>query len=541
MNSTRFVLLPLRPLTWKRTCTALSLALCIQLVACSGGGGGSTTVDTPPPPPPPPTPMVGPAWPGFGGDAQHSAIGTVATQPLTRLIWQTPVDLVPQYTNGALLVHYGSPVITAKNTVIVPVKTGATNGFRFEAHSGANGSLLWSGATDYVLPTQQSWTPSYNITLTAANRLYAPGAGGKLFYRDNPDGSTGTLQTAVFFGADVYNANRALYDQNVVINTPLTADAAGNIYFGFIVNASNPANLVSGIARISVDGRGTWIAASAAAADASISKTATNSAPALSNDGRTLYVAVSSNAATAPSGMSSGYLLALDSTTLALRSKVRLLDPNTQTVAWINDNGTSSPTIGPDGDVYFGVLEANAPSHNFLGWMLHFDAALTQTKTPGAFGWDDTPSIVPRAMVPSYTGASNYLLMTKYNNYGGVGTGDGKNRVAILDPNQTQADAITGKPVMREILTLLGPTPDPGYPGGVKEWCINTAAVDPLTRSVLVNNEDGFLYRWDLSVNRFTEKIQLTSGIAESYTPTAIGPDGVVYAINNAVLFAVGK
>jgi hypothetical protein len=239
--------------------------------------------------------------------------------------------------------------------------------------------------------------------------------------------------------------------------------------------------------------------------------------------------------------MSSGYLLALDSATLAARSKVRLLDPNTQTVAWINDNGTSSPTVGPDGDVYFGVLEANAPSHNFLGWMLHFDAALTQTKIPGAFGWDDTPSIVPRAMVPSYTGTSNYLLMTKYNNYGGVGTGDGKNRVAILDPNQTQADTITGKPVMREILTLLGPTPDPGYPGGVKEWCINTAAVDPLTRSVLVNNEDGYLYRWDLSVNRFTEKIQLTSGIAESYTPTAIGPDGVIYAINNAVLFAVGK
>jgi hypothetical protein len=349
------------------------------------------------------------------------------------------------------------------------------------------------------------------------------------------------LQTAVFFGADVYNANRAQYDQNVVINTPLTADAAGNIYFGFIVNASNPANLVSGIARMGADGRGSWIAANTAAGDASISKAATNSAPALSSDGRTLYVAVGSNAATAPSGMSSGYLLALDSATLAARSKVRLLDPNTQTVAWINDNGTSSPTVGPDGDVYFGVLEANAPSHNFLGWMLHFDAALTQTKIPGAFGWDDTPSIVPRAMVPSYTGTSNYLLMTKYNNYGGVGTGDGKNRVAILDPNQTQADTITGKPVMREILTLLGPTPDPGYPGGVKEWCINTAAVDPLTRSVLVNNEDGYLYRWDLSVNRFTEKIQLTSGIAESYTPTAIGPDGVIYAINNAVLFAVGK
>ena len=84
-------------------------------------------------------------------------------------------------------------------------------------------------------------------------------------------------------------------------------------------------------------------------------------------------------------------------------------------------------------------------------------------------------------------------------------------------------------------------TPDAGYPGGVKEWCINTAAVDPLTRSVQMNSEDGILYRWDLASNRLTEQIRLNSGLAESYAPTAIGPDGVVYAINNAVLFAVGR
>ena len=100
---------------------------------------------------------------------------------------------------------------------------------------------------------------------------------------------------------------------------------------------------------------------------------------------------------------------------------------------------------------------------------------------------------------------------------------------------------LTGVPVMKEVLTILGPTADPGYPGGVMEWCINTAAVDPLTKSVLVNSEDGYLYRWDLSVNQFTERIRLNSGIAQSYTPTAIGPDGAVYSINNAVLFSVGR
>ncbi len=64
---------------------------------------------------------------------------------------------------------------------------------------------------------------------------------------------------------------------------------------------------------------------------------------------------------------------------------------------------------------------------------------------------------------------------------------------------------------------------------------------DPLTKSILVNSEDGFLYRWDLASNSFTQRIRLTSGIAESYTLTAIGADGAVYAVNNAVLFSVTR
>jgi hypothetical protein len=180
-------------------------------------------------------------------------------------------------------------------------------------------------------------------------------------------------------------------------------------------------------------------------------------------------------------------------------------------------------------------------AHNARGWLLHFDATLAQTRIPGSFGWDDTASVVPAALVPSYTGTSSYLLMTKYNNYGSAGSGDSKNKIAVLDPNTSQVDTISGRAVMKEILTILGPTPDPGFPGGVTEWCINTAAVDPVSKSILVNSEDGYLYRWSLVSNTLTEKIRLTSGLGESYTPTAVGPDGLVYAINNAVLFGVGR
>jgi hypothetical protein len=521
----------------------LAFASAATLAGCGGGGGGGgspapTPIPTPPPPPPAPAP--GPSWSGYARNAQHTALGgSVATQPLTRIQWSTPVDLAPQYTaNGNLLIHYGSPVITAKNTVIVPVKTGATNGFRFDGRAGGTGTLLWTVTSDYVLPVH-SWTPPYGMTLTPANRIYAPGSGGKLLWRDDADATTATTQTAVFYGTVAYNAAKAAFDASVFINTPLTADADGNIYFGFIANTGNPGNLLSGLARVAPDGSGTWVGAKAASGDIAIDKVATNCAPALSNDAKTVYVAV--NTVLQTGVRQTGYLLALDSATLATKGVVRLMDPSTGARAWINDNATASPTVGPDGDVFYGVLESNTPEHNSRGWMLHYNAALTQTKLPGSFGWDDTASVVPASMVPSYTGASSYLIMVKYNNYGGSGTGDGLNRIAVLDPTQPQADFVSGIPVMKEVLTVLGPTEDPNYYGGFREWCINTAAVDPVTKSILVNNEDGWLYRWDMVTNKLTERIQLTGGLGEAYTPTAIGPDGTVFAVNKAVLFSVGK
>jgi hypothetical protein len=531
----------------------LAFASAAALSGCGGGGGGGdgggspapaptpTPTPTPSPTPTPaPGPAVnGPAWWGYGRNAQHTAQGAVATQPLARLQWSTPVDLAPLYTtNGDLLTHYGSPAITAKNTVIVPVKTGATNGFRFDGRAGGTGALLWSVTSDYILPVH-SWVPPYGVTLTPANRVYGAGAGGKLLWRDDADSTSAATQTAVFYGVAAYNAAKAACDANVFINTPLTSDGNGNIYFGFIAGAANPVGLVSGLARVAPDGSGTWVSARSASSDAGIDKVAMNCAPALSNDGKTVYVTV--NTVLITGIRQSGYLLALDSATLATKAAVRLMDPNTGAPAWVDDNSTASPTVGPDGDVFYGVLESDAPNHNSRGWLLHFDSTLSQTKVPGSFGWDDTASVLPASMVPSYTGPSSYLLTTKYNNYAGSGTGDGLNKLAVLDPAQSQPDFIAGIPVMKEVLKVLGTTPDPDYYGAFREWCINTAAVDPLTKSILVNNEDGYLYRWDMVSNTLIERIQLTGGLGEAYTPTLIGPDGAVFAINKSTLFSVGR
>lgn len=508
----------------------LSLAICMTLVAIV-----AATLS-----------LVAPAnaqWNSFAQNSQHTAQSPVASQALNRIIWSTPVDLHPQLSGNELSIHYGSPLVSTANTVIVPVKTGASEGFRVDARRGTDGSLIWTLPTDYVLPPHPNLLPIFGPVLTSQPRLYFPGIGGTVYFRDKPDavcsGRNCQGQLA-FFGIKNYRKRRKAYNANVVINTPLSADSAGNIYFGFLVinnsgghlRDAHKKKLSSGIARIDASGKGTWIPVTIAAADPTMTGVVLNCAAALSADLATLYVAVSDGSA--------GYLVALDSRTLAPIARVRLKDPESGSDATLSLGTSASPTVGPDGDVYYGVLETPCCAENHdRGWLLHFDSGLTLSKIPGAFGWDSTASIVPSSMVPSYSGSSSYLIMTKYNNYANVG-GDGMNKLAVLDPNLSETDPITGVTVMNEVETILGPTPDVDLPG-VKEWCINSGAVDPATGSVLVNSEDGRLYRWNLAANTLSESVMLTTGLSEAYTPTAIGVDGAVYAINNAILFAVGQ
>jgi hypothetical protein len=475
--------------------------------------------------------QTGPAWRGYAANAQHTAPAPTTAQTLVNVHWQAPVDLSPQ--QGELLIHYASPMITASNTVILAVKTGLTNGFRVEARAGARrGKLIWKAKTDFIF-APHDWTPSFPAHLTAQNRLYFAGAGGTVYYRDTPDLGAGPTGQIAFYGNANYAADKIVYDRRVMIDTPITADEAGNIYFGFTVTGSTPLGLKSGIARIGADGTGSWLSASRAAGDNSIREVAQNCAPAVSADQSTIYIAVSDG--------SGGYLLGLDAATLARKHKTALIDPVLQTNAWLLDDSSASPTVGPDGDVYYGVYAGDG-GHNDRGWLLHFTGDLATEKTPGSFGWDDTASIVPASAVPSYTGSSSYLLMTKYNNYyNATPSGNGHNEIAILDPDATQKDHFSSATVMKEIMTKLNPTQFPGAPAGVVyEWCINSAVVDAGGKAVIANAEDGYTYRWDL-VNDQLTRINLNAPIGEAYTPTLIGPDGTVYAINDAVLYALGK
>ena len=263
------------------------------------------------------------------------------------------------------------------------------------------------------------------------------------------------------------------------------------MYFGFTVTGATPAHLSSGIARIDAHGHATWTTAG----NPAINGVALNCAPALSPSGTTVYITVTSPAR--------GILAGLDAITLRPRFHVLLKDPVSGLPAGISPDSSASPTVGPDGDVYYGVQENPFPSHDGRGWLLHYNATLTQTKTPGSFGWDNTVSVVPARAVPGYHGTSPYLLASKYNNYYDVGLhGNGHNQVAVLDPRASQQDPYAGTRVMKAIQTILSPVHEPGEAAGARyEWCINSAAADPADDSVIVNSEDGTLYRWDLARN----------------------------------------
>jgi len=496
-------------------------------------------------------------WYGSGGNAQHTNISKNAGAGLGNVIWSAPVDLFPQ-SSGA--VHYSCPAITAANTVVFGVKVRQSDSFRIEARNGKQGNPRWRIATDYSVPPTSTtyWTGIYPLAL-AANSIVGAGGGGTVYIKTNADEKDSEVKRVCFYQPiETYDASPASY-KGVKINTQIMGSPSTTFYFGYSVFEALPAAIASkvgtgGVVQMNLSGTKTYKKASdlVPSNPGDVVRPSFNSGIAKSLDGKSVYVPITNFS------QGKNYLVKLNASTLNLLASVRLVDANNGGDTWVCPCSSASPVVGPDGHVFFGTLRNNdGTSH---GWMLQFDENLSQTDANnvrypvGAFGWDDTPSIVPSALVKSYKGTSAYLLMTKYNNYKGTG-GDGRNRLAVLDPakNDITVDPISGQHVMNEVITVLGVTcdsqfyactattdaTDPSVP--VREWCINAAAIDRTTKSAIVNSEDGHAYRWDFTTNTLKESTYLQPGSLEPYTPTAMGPDGTSYVINTGYLHAVRK
>ena len=176
-----------------------------------------------------------------------------------------------------------------------------------------------------------------------------------------------------------------------------------------------------------------------------------NSAPALSQDLGTLYVAVSNGTV--------GYLVALNSTTLAPVARVRLKDPKSglgcaverQRIG-ITDRGDGRRCLLRRAGESIRAESRPRLAAAFRWQSLAIEnAGLVRLGRYGEPGSGADGSLLPgRICVPS-DGEVQQLRQR----------GDGQHKLAVLDPNATQTDPVTRATVMKEVLTILGPTPDP--------------------------------------------------------------------------------
>ena len=125
------------------------------------------------------------------------------------------------------------------------MKTTATGGFRLESHRGSDGALLWKVNSDYIVAPGANWTPSWGPTLVPNDaKVIMPAAGGTLLSRSDPQQRARQSHPhRLLRHQQVQAESRRIQRRTVYINTPVTSDGAGNIYFGYIGTTRLPARL----------------------------------------------------------------------------------------------------------------------------------------------------------------------------------------------------------------------------------------------------------------------------------------------------------
>jgi hypothetical protein len=208
------------------------------------------------------------------------------------------------------------------------------------------------------------------------------------------------------------------------------------------------------------------------------------------------------------------------------------------------DDTSSSPTIAPDGIVFYGAYTA----YNFAqGHLLHFNANGDFLGSFG-FGWDSTPAIYPHG--------NTYSVVIKNNHYpGGSYCGDpnwcpvARTSAELLGPEAyfvTQLDPNLNIEWSFQNTNTQSCTRQPDgsitcqttHPNGF-EWCVNAPVVDA-NGTVYANSEDGNLYAIPQGGAGVTHLFQQLA-IGAAYTPVSIGADGRLYSQNDGHLFVVGK
>ncbi len=209
------------------------------------------------------------------------------------------------------------------------------------------------------------------------------------------------------------------------------------------------------------------------------------------------------------------------------------VDPTTNAAGsgFISDQGSSSPTVLPDGSVLFGAITF----YNALrGHLFHFDAQ-GHFLNAFDFGWDSTPGV--------FTHNGTFSVVIKDNHY---------NVPLYCFFNNPICQTLPAGPYF---VTQLNPSMQvewkfqnttvnlPNNPNGF-EWCVNMPAIDA-NGQVYANSEDGNLYAIPQGHSGIfttpSSVLFLKEALGAAYTPLSIGPDGKFYAQNDGHLFVVGN
>ena len=180
---------------------------------------------------------------------------------LRGIAWQTPVDLSPQFSGEDLLIHYGSPLITAQNTIVLPVKTGLQAASKSRAstprRANSNGPKRRTTSAAAQLGAELlAHADAVEPALLRRRRRH-----GLLhrFARRSP--AQQPPASSAFFGLSNYTRQPRRLQQHGLHQHADHVGRSGNIFFGFLVTGSNPLGLNSGVARIAAPTAASLVAA----------------------------------------------------------------------------------------------------------------------------------------------------------------------------------------------------------------------------------------------------------------------------------------
>ena len=572
------------------------------------------------------TPKPQPSWPQWGLNPQHTLFDSaVAGQPLNENLVNFVYDFnvagekADPNATGELLVHYQVPLVDG-NDVFIESKDGTYSNSTYSTQHWHQNKYTWQGNsfvkvwtfnTDWFAPGSSSlyWEPVYHAVL-ANGFLYDPGQGGTIFKINKTDGS-------VVKRINPFNT----IDSNTFTASPLTADAAGNVYYNVIQVVSNDVNgwlskdvVNSWLVRVAPDDTVTKVTYSALLQQAAIlgdpvprgndpckvqfsstllpwppapnanapttqcgsQRAAMNVAPAIAPDG-TIYTVSKGHLVSRYN-----YLIAVNPNmtgkwAASLRNRLNDgcgvsfpignpggananggcragatfgVDPGTNEPppARVLDDSSSSPTVAPDGSIFYGAYTL----YNFAqGHMMHFSANGTFLNSFN-FGWDTTAAIYPHG--------GTYSVIFKNNHYGGAGFGDycddsnwcpdrSNPNASFLGPEQyfvTQFDPNLNIEWSFQNTNTQSCTRNPdgtltctsNHPNGF-EWCVNAPVVDA-NGVVYANSEDGNLYSIAQG-GTMLQHIFQQQAVGAAYTPASLDSSGRIYSQNNGSLFIVGK